>query len=129
MTVTVFVCVCVFLFSYLPMLRRWSAGEMFLPPGTTYLPTLVAYSSFVTSPPFRSLPLSVLTIGTFVAQKFYESIGYTIGATIGLCLAAPNRPVLTLIGDGAFQVCICVCGCGCDSALTLYRRRARTYRR
>jgi indolepyruvate decarboxylase len=41
---------------------------------------------------------------TFVGQTFYGSIGYTLGATLGACLAAPGRQVVLFIGDGAFQV-------------------------
>jgi indolepyruvate decarboxylase len=41
---------------------------------------------------------------TFIGQTFYGSIGYTIGATLGAALAAPERPVVLFIGDGAFQV-------------------------
>jgi indolepyruvate decarboxylase len=41
---------------------------------------------------------------TFLGQMFYESIGYTVGATVGACLAAPGRRVVLFVGDGAFQV-------------------------
>lgn len=41
---------------------------------------------------------------TFIGQTFYGSIGYTVGATLGVCLAAPGRPVVLFIGDGSFQV-------------------------
>jgi indolepyruvate decarboxylase len=41
---------------------------------------------------------------TFLAQMFYASIGYTVGATVGACLAAPGRRVVLFVGDGAFQV-------------------------
>jgi len=41
---------------------------------------------------------------TFIGQIFYGSIGYTLGATLGALLAAPERRVVLLIGDGAFQV-------------------------
>jgi indolepyruvate decarboxylase len=40
----------------------------------------------------------------FLAQSFYASIGYTVGATVGACLAAPGRRVVLFVGDGAFQV-------------------------
>lgn len=39
----------------------------------------------------------------FIGQIFYGSIGYTIGAVIGVCFAASNRPVILFIGDGSFQ--------------------------
>jgi indolepyruvate decarboxylase len=41
---------------------------------------------------------------TFLGQSFYASIGYTVGATVGACLAAPGRRVVLFVGDGAFQV-------------------------
>eukprot|EP01069_Polyplicarium_translucidae_P013218 Polyplicarium_translucidae@DN833_c0_g1_i3.p1 len=40
----------------------------------------------------------------FLGQAFYGSIGYTVGATLGACAAAPQRPVYLIIGDGSFQV-------------------------
>lgn len=41
---------------------------------------------------------------TFIAQAFYGSIGYTVGATLGAAVAAPERPAVLLVGDGSFQV-------------------------
>jgi indolepyruvate decarboxylase len=41
---------------------------------------------------------------TFLAQTFYGSIGYTVGATLGAGLAARDRQVVLFVGDGAFQV-------------------------
>jgi indolepyruvate decarboxylase len=41
---------------------------------------------------------------TFIGQTFYGSIGYTVGATLGACLAAPGRRVVLVVGDGSFQV-------------------------
>jgi len=41
---------------------------------------------------------------TFIGQTFYGSIGYTVGATLGACIAAQNRRVVLFIGDGSFQV-------------------------
>ena len=40
----------------------------------------------------------------FIGQTFYGSIGYTVGATLGACLAAPDRQVVLFVGDGSFQV-------------------------
>lgn len=40
----------------------------------------------------------------FVGQTFYGSIGYSLGAALGACLASPGRQVVLFIGDGAFQV-------------------------
>ena len=41
---------------------------------------------------------------TFIGQTFYGSIGYTIGATLGAGMAAPDRRVVLFVGDGSFQV-------------------------
>jgi indolepyruvate decarboxylase len=41
---------------------------------------------------------------TFIGQTFYGSIGYTVGATLGACMAAQNRQVILFVGDGSFQV-------------------------
>ncbi|HEY3321849.1 MAG TPA: thiamine pyrophosphate-binding protein [Planctomycetota bacterium] len=41
---------------------------------------------------------------TFIGQTFYGSIGYTVGATLGVCMAAPARNAVLFVGDGAFQV-------------------------
>ncbi|NDU92540.1 MAG: alpha-keto acid decarboxylase family protein [Ferrovum sp.] len=41
---------------------------------------------------------------TFIGQTFYGSIGYTVGATLGVGMAAQNRKVVLFVGDGAFQV-------------------------
>jgi indolepyruvate decarboxylase len=41
---------------------------------------------------------------TFIGQTFYGSIGYTVGATLGACMAAQDRRVVLFVGDGSFQV-------------------------
>lgn len=41
---------------------------------------------------------------SFIGQTFYGSIGYTVGATLGAGMAAPDRRVVLFVGDGAFQV-------------------------
>jgi TPP-dependent 2-oxoacid decarboxylase len=40
---------------------------------------------------------------TFIAQVFYGSIGYSVGAALGAGLAAPQRPLVLIVGDGSFQ--------------------------
>jgi indolepyruvate decarboxylase len=40
----------------------------------------------------------------FIAQTFYGSIGYTVGATLGVCVAAGDRQTVLFVGDGSFQV-------------------------
>jgi len=41
-----------------------------------------------------------------IAQVFYGSIGYTVGATLGAAMAAKDRPVILFIGDGSLQVTV-----------------------
>jgi len=41
---------------------------------------------------------------TFIAQTFYGSIGYTVGATLGVGIATQNRRTILFVGDGSFQV-------------------------
>ena len=41
---------------------------------------------------------------TFIGQTFYGSIGYTVGATLGACMAAQDRHAVLFVGDGSFQV-------------------------
>ncbi|MDP8262002.1 MAG: thiamine pyrophosphate-binding protein [Candidatus Ancaeobacter aquaticus] len=40
----------------------------------------------------------------FVDQAFYLSIGYSVPATLGVKLAAPDKRPITFVGDGAFQM-------------------------
>ncbi len=40
----------------------------------------------------------------FMSQSFYGSIGYTVGATLGVSIAAPKKRVCLFVGDGSFQV-------------------------
>jgi indolepyruvate decarboxylase len=55
---------------------------------------------------------------TFIGQTFYGSIGYTVGATLGASVAAPNRRAILFIGDGSFQVT-------CQDLSTMIRRGVR----
>ncbi|MBN1556106.1 MAG: alpha-keto acid decarboxylase family protein [Phycisphaerae bacterium] len=41
---------------------------------------------------------------SFLAQANYLSIGYSLPATLGVSLAAPNKRAVLVIGDGAFQM-------------------------
>ena len=34
----------------------------------------------------------------------YGSIGWSVGATLGYCVGAPERRIVALIGDGSFQL-------------------------
>lgn len=54
----------------------------------------------------------------FIGQTFYGSIGYSVGATLGASIAAPDRPVVLFVGDGAFQVT-------CQDLSTMIRSRVK----
>jgi indolepyruvate decarboxylase len=55
---------------------------------------------------------------TFIGQTFYGSIGYSVGATLGASVAAPDRPVVLFVGDGSFQVT-------CQDLSTMIRNRLK----
>lgn len=55
---------------------------------------------------------------TFIGQAFYGSIGYTVGAALGACVAAQERRVVLFTGDGAFQV-------SCQELSTMIRYRLK----
>ena len=55
---------------------------------------------------------------TFIGQTFYGSIGYTVGATLGICMAAKDRRVVLFVGDGSFQVT-------CQDLSTMIRNHLR----
>jgi indolepyruvate decarboxylase len=55
---------------------------------------------------------------TFIGQTFYGSIGYTVGATLGIGMAARDRRVVLFVGDGAFQVT-------CQDLSTMIRHRLK----
>jgi indolepyruvate decarboxylase len=55
---------------------------------------------------------------TFIGQTFYGSIGYTVGATLGATMAAPDRHVALFVGDGSFQVT-------CQDLSTMIRNRLK----
>lgn len=50
----------------------------------------------------RRLPRGV----TFIGQPLWASIGYTLPALLGACLAEPHRRGVLLVGDGAAQLTI-----------------------
>jgi indolepyruvate decarboxylase len=55
---------------------------------------------------------------TFIGQAFYGSIGYTVGATLGAAMAAPDRQAVLFVGDGSFQVT-------CQDLSTMIRYRLK----
>ena len=53
---------------------------------------------------FNGMQLRLPTNARFEIQMQYGSIGWSVGATLGYCLARPARRVIALIGDGSFQL-------------------------
>jgi pyruvate decarboxylase len=53
---------------------------------------------------FNGMQLNLPTDARFEIQMQYGSIGWSVGATLGYCLARPARRVISLIGDGSFQL-------------------------
>jgi indolepyruvate decarboxylase len=47
---------------------------------------------------------------TFIGQPLWASIGYTLPATLGACLAQPDSRGILLIGDGAAQLTVAEIG-------------------
>ncbi|GCD43478.1 alpha-keto acid decarboxylase family protein [Streptomyces paromomycinus] len=77
--------------------QLWSAVGSFLPEGSV----LVAEqgTAFYGA---QEVPLPV--DGRFVGQPLWGSIGYTLPATLGTELAAPDRRSVLVIGDGSLQL-------------------------
>ena len=53
---------------------------------------------------FGTLTMPLPDGSSFIGQPLWGSVGYTVGATLGACIAAPNRQCLLFIGDGSFQL-------------------------
>ena len=53
---------------------------------------------------FNGIQLNLPTGSRFEVQMQYGSIGWSVGATLGYSLGAPDRRPIALIGDGSFQL-------------------------
>lgn len=53
---------------------------------------------------FSAIEMLMPDGATFIGQAFYGSIGYTVGATLGVSIAAQDQRAILFIGDGSFQV-------------------------
>ncbi len=53
---------------------------------------------------FNGMNMELPGGATFEIQMQYGSIGWSVGATLGYCLARPDKRVIALIGDGSFQM-------------------------
>lgn len=53
---------------------------------------------------FASTELQVHERADFLSPAYYTSMGFATPATVGACVAKPDQRVLTICGDGAFQM-------------------------
>ncbi|KAI9277822.1 pyruvate decarboxylase PdcB [Sporodiniella umbellata] len=53
---------------------------------------------------FASLNLDILKNTSYISQVIYCSIGYSVGAAVGAAMAAKDRRVYLIVGDGSFQM-------------------------
>jgi pyruvate decarboxylase len=53
---------------------------------------------------FNAIRLALPSGAAFEIQMQYGSIGWSVGATLGYAIGAPDRRVVALIGDGSFQM-------------------------
>jgi TPP-dependent 2-oxoacid decarboxylase len=53
---------------------------------------------------FNGVGLQLPSGARFEIQMQYGSIGWSVGATLGVALGTPDRRVVALIGDGSFQL-------------------------
>lgn len=53
---------------------------------------------------FNTMRLKLPKDCGYEIQMQYGSIGWSVGATLGYALGSPNKRVMTLVGDGSFQM-------------------------
>jgi indolepyruvate decarboxylase len=96
--------------------QLWPAMERFLRPGDI---VLADQGTGFCGAMFMRLPAGA----TFIGQPLWASLGYTLPATLGAQLAAPDRRVILLIGDGAMQLTAQELGTllrqGCDPVIVV----------
>jgi len=55
---------------------------------------------------FATAELYVSDRENYISQSYYLSIGYALPATLGVCLAQPDKRVMLFQGDGSFQMTV-----------------------
>lgn len=55
---------------------------------------------------FATAELFIENPENYISQSYYLSIGYALPATLGLCLARPDKRVMLFQGDGSFQMTV-----------------------
>lgn len=53
---------------------------------------------------FGAMHMRVPDETSYITQTLWGSIGYTVGALLGVCMADPDRPAVLFVGDGSFQL-------------------------
>ena len=53
---------------------------------------------------FGAMKLHIDASNTFLADAYYLSMGFAVPAAIGACAAQPDKRVVAIVGDGAFQM-------------------------
>ncbi|XZE35547.1 alpha-keto acid decarboxylase family protein [Pirellulaceae bacterium SH501] len=53
---------------------------------------------------FSSSELVIRDRTDFLSPAYYTSMGFSVPATLGACVAKPNDRIFTIVGDGAFQM-------------------------
>ncbi|MEF2977489.1 alpha-keto acid decarboxylase family protein [Subtercola sp. YIM 133946] len=77
----------------------WQGIQSFLTPGTTVIAE--AGTAF-----FGAIDLTLPDDCDLLGQPVWSSIGFTLPATLGVCLAEPGRRAVLLIGDGSAQLTV-----------------------
>ncbi len=75
----------------------WKEMEQALPPNST----LVAETG---TSLFGCAGLRLPDNTRIIAQPLWASIGYSVGALLGACMAAPDQKMFLFVGDGSFQL-------------------------
>ncbi len=53
---------------------------------------------------FAATELVVHERADFISPAYYTSMGFGLPATVGACVARPDERIITIVGDGAFQM-------------------------
>lgn len=53
---------------------------------------------------FGAMKLRTRNVSNFLADAYYLSMGFAVPAAIGACAAKPEKRVVAIVGDGAFQM-------------------------
>lgn len=53
---------------------------------------------------FGAMKLRTKQVTNFLADAYYLSMGFAVPAAIGACAAKPDKRVIAIVGDGAFQM-------------------------